>query len=686
MKHALKHRGRGVALAGLLVGVAVAAAAAQAADSPAPAPSAPAAEPLPLSALVALPRFVQPVLSPDGRSLAVLAPLKGKRNLMVVDLKTMQGKAITGFNEFDVVDLTWVGSQRLVFTLGRLDTPTGAEYGDGGGLFTVRTDGSGYRKLNPTLREQRASNSSYRLMSLMAPVPGSDHEILVRTNQRSAKVLDIYRVDLDSGERKLLTLEQPGHVVDWVLDAQGLPRAAMVVDDPELEPEQRRHRLMVRASVGAPWVELASFEAGSKDVWDLVAFAANDQDLIVSARNGRDTAGLHLLSVSEKRLLEVIAQHPRYDLSGGLIFDPRSHRPVGLSFQDEQVQTAYFDEGYAALQRGLERQFPDKAVRLQRSQGTQTLVQVWSDRSVPTFYLYDDEKKTLEELLRSRDDLPDDRLVSMRSFLLKTRDGLEIPSYYFLPADYQPGQRLPTVVHVHGGPHSRSDTWGFGSFGVREAQILASRGYAVVLPNFRITPGLGRKIYQAGFGQIGRTMSEDHEDAALWAVQQGFADRDRLCISGASYGGYATLWALIKTPELFKCGVAGLVVSDYQLQLESNRGDTSRSKAGVAFWRRLLGLKPGEDWSRAHEVSPAYHAERLKGALFIYAGADDVRTPIEQTERMVKALNQAGHPPDVVLIKQGEAHGYGKVESNLELYTKMLDFLDRQIGPASLKR
>ncbi len=646
-------------------------------------PSAEVTEPLPLAQFVALPKFIRPVLSPDGRTLAVLAPTGGnKRNLLLVDLETMKGRAVTGQTDFDVLNVYWVGSQRLVYTLGRLDSPSGPESGDGGGLFAVKVDGTGFRKLSPTVREMR-STGKYQRMLMRGRVPGSENEILVSSDMRSRGVEDIYRVNVDTGERKLLTFDQPGRVVEWGLDHDGVPRAAMVASDLDALPEERVHRLMVRDTVGGEWRTLRTFESGERDVWSILGYAENNADLIVSARNGMNTAGLHVVDARTGKITETLAQHPRYDINDGLRIDPVSRKPVGLAFNDDTYQAAYFDAGYAALQKSLEATFPGKAVAIQRSEGKRTLVVVSSDRSVPTYYLFDEERKTLEEALRSSEVIEERHLVPMRPFLLKTRDGLEIPSYYFLPASYKPGDKLPTVVHVHGGPHVRADIWGTGGFGVREAQILASRGYAVILPNFRITPGLGDKIYQAGFGEVGRKMSEDHEDAAQWGVQQGFADPARLCISGASYGGYATLWAMIKTPDMFKCGISGLMVSDYELQLTSTRGDTHNNKAGVAYWRKLLGLKDGS-WERAHEVSPALHAARLKGALFIYAGADDVRTPLEQTEKMVDALKKAGHPPEVVIIKPGEAHGYGKVENNLDLYTRMLDFLDRHIGPKSL--
>jgi dipeptidyl aminopeptidase/acylaminoacyl peptidase len=137
--------------------------------------------------------------------------------------------------------------------------------------------------------------------------------------------------------------------------------------------------------------------------------------------------------------------------------------------------------------------------------------------------------------------------------------------------------------------------------------------------------------------------------------------------------------ALAKTPELFKCGVAGLSVSDWELITSSTAGDTAYSPAAVTFARRLTGADKNPAASR--EVSPVNMASRMKGALFMWAGADDIRTPIEQTRKMESALERAGNPPKGVLIKAGEGHGYGSVDNNVELYDQMLKFLETQIGP-----
>ncbi|WP_343631431.1 alpha/beta fold hydrolase [Roseateles sp.] len=573
-----------------------------------------------------------------------------------------------------------------MFSHGHLDTPTGPDSGDAGGQFLTKADGSKVITLAANARDQ-VRDGQFRWRGMRYAGRSKDaNKIVVYSNQRGGRSWDVMSLNLDTNERELLTPKHPGEVEQWLVDQEGIPRVAVVTTekDEELPPEERLMRVMIRDSLEAPWRELAKFTRGSGERWQPVDFAENNRDLIVSFNGKRDTSALYRFDTTKGEMGELIAAHPRYDLGEtaegmqATLLKVRN-KVVGLSFDDETVQTVYFDDRLARRQHMLEKAFPGKEVWAQDTDTDLVLVSVQSDRSPPVFYLYDEARKTMREFLRASETLDERHLVAMRPFLLKTRDGLEIPSYYFLPASYKPGQKLPVVVHIHGGPFARADTWGTSGFGVREAQLLASRGYAVVLPNFRITPGFGKKIYRAGFGEYGRKMSEDHEDAATWAVRQGFGDPKRICISGASYGGAAALWATIKSADVFACAVAGLAPSDPRVQNTSVQTDYVYSKGAVAHWKRVLGVK-GDDWSVADEVAPARHADRSRIPIFMYSGMDDYRVPIEQTRLMADALKKAGKPPEVVMIKMGEAHGFGKLDNRVELYTEMLKFLARHIG------
>jgi dipeptidyl aminopeptidase/acylaminoacyl peptidase len=266
----------------------------------------------------------------------------------------------------------------------------------------------------------------------------------------------------------------------------------------------------------------------------------------------------------------------------------------------------------------------------------------------------------------------------MRAFLLATRDGLEIPGYYLLPKDHSPGTRLPTVIIIHGGPEVRTDYWGYSSIGVQQAQLLASRGYAVVLPNFRITPGLGARIHQAGVGQLGRKMQDDHEDATRWAIGQGFADPGRLCVMGGSYGGFAALLEGVRSPSLYKCVIASFAVTDFGDLVGSSSSVYNYSRYTPSYYRRLLG-DALSDPAVMKRISPAKNAASIKAAVLLVAGAEDRIAPIEQTRAMQRALERAGNAPRM-LVKGNEGHGFRSLSARVEEGETILDFLNTHIG------
>lgn len=654
----------------------------------APAPTSASQAPFPIKDYMRYPDFSTPVLSPNGQYLAVLVPVKDKFNLAVLDLGTRKINVLTSIEAFDVRNPQWVGNDYLIFTMGQLNSPSGPGQFDGGGLFMVARDGKSSRGLAPTVREMRNSGQrAGRGMYPIARLPGSSTEVLIAGNLRSGDSSDVYRLDVTTGKTTLVTVDRPARVNGWVLDRNLVPRIAVSSVKDELESI-----IHFRESETSPWVELTRIKGssmtGGADKFVPLAFDEDNKNLLVASNEGRDTTAIFRYNVATKKLGDIVASHPRFDMGvdatgqrvNGLILSQKDRAVLGYAVNAERPQQVWTNESWAKVQAMVDGALPNRVNMIQRTDSDKSLITSYSDRTSPEYFLLDEAKRTIEEVAKGMSWLTDKHLVEQRSFILKTRDGLEIPSYYFLPANYKPGDKLPTVVHIHGGPFARADSWGplwLGGFGVAEGQLLASRGYAVVVPNFRVTPEMGKKIYLAGYNAIGRQMSEDHEDAAKWAVDQGFADPQRMCISGASYGGYATLQALVKTPDLFKCGVAGLSVTDLDRQLTSTAGDTAYSTEGQKYWREIIGEDKAPGTAKA--VSPLTNANKIKAPVFFYAGADDIRTPLEQTNLMVDALRRNGQQPEV-LIKKEEGHGFGRLENRIDMYEKILKFLDTHIG------
>ena len=635
-----------------------------------------------LEELIRPPQTLSVAMSRSGSHLAVLTPYHGRINIAVIDMATRKGTLITNFEDFDVISVNWVGDERLVFSLGQLNEPSGAFEFNAGGLFMVSRDGTEQRSLAPTVQESRRRNQLHRSLSFYRTIPNNDTEIIASGNMTDGDSEDLYRLNVRNGRYTLLTQGRPAsYTSEWVLDSKLVPRVVTAtVKDTVTEV------VYYRAGESEPWVEIGRYDRNKGPTFVPLAFESDDKTLQVASNQGRDTMAVYRYDPAAKKLGEMIAFHPRYDIGAnaegervaGVITSAKDDKIIGYRVDGAKPETVWVDEYYGKIQASLDATFKDRINNFRRTpDGKKFLVTSYSDQATARWYLFDEEKRTIEEIAAGRPWL-DGKLVEQRPFIFKTRDGMEIPGYYFLPKDAKPGAKLPTIVHIHGGPHARADSWANG-FGVLEAQIFASRGYAVVLPNFRITPGFGGKIYYSGFGSYGKQMSEDHEDALKWAVDQGFADPARVCISGASYGGYAALQAMVKTPGLFKCAIAGLAPTDVEFQITTLEGDTGWNEQAMKFWKTVIGSD--DLGSKAvRDVSPVYNADKIKGAVFLYAGQDDIRVPISQINRMNRALRSAGNPPAAFVVKDKEGHGYGKTENLLDLYTQVLKFTDEQIG------
>jgi dipeptidyl aminopeptidase/acylaminoacyl peptidase len=629
------------------------------------------------------PNLANITLSRDGKQMAATVPFKGRMNLAVIELDSRKATALTSFTDFDVVSVSWIGNNRLLYSLGQFNSPTGPGQFDGGGLFIIDKDGKNFRRLSQTVRETRAKNEYvYRGLDFYRLIPNNVDEIIASGNMVSADSVDLFRLNLNTGKYTLLTRGRPADLTSrWITDSKLVPRVVSASIRDTLTTV-----VYYRKDEDSPWYEITRYEANKGTKIIPLAIEANNKTLQVASNVGRDTMGVFKFDPETKTLGELIAAHPRYDMGAavdgsgvpGVVTDfNEDNKLLGYSVQAAKPEIVWLDEKYASVQRSLDASLPDRINRFRRTpDGKRMIVTSYSDLLPARWYLYDQEAKTIEEIGTSRPWL-DGKLTEQRPFVYKTRDGIEIDGYFFLPKNYKPGTKLPTIVHIHGGPFARADTWGSG-FGTIEGQLFASRGYAVIVPNFRVTPGLGSKVYYAGFGSYGREMSNDHEDALKWGVEQGFVDSSRVCMSGASYGGYAALQALVRNDSLWKCAIAGLAVTDLKYQLTSRDVDFVENVAAVNYWKSVLG-ETNLDSQLTKDISPVFNAAKIKKPVFLYAGKDDIRVPIAQIMRMARELERVGNAPKGFVIKEQEGHGFGKLENNVDLYTQVLAFLKENL-------
>jgi dipeptidyl aminopeptidase/acylaminoacyl peptidase len=297
------------------------------------------------------------------------------------------------------------------------------------------------------------------------------------------------------------------------------------------------------------------------------------------------------------------------------------------------------------------------------------LVHAWSDREPSRWYLLDVPGERLKLLAVGRPGLDPAKARPMEALRYAARDGLSIPAYLTRP-DSGPGPQ-PLVVVVHGGPATR-DHWGWED----EVQLLAAQGYVVFQPQFRGSTGFGLRFERAGWRQWGQSMQDDITDGVQHLVDQGIADPARICIYGASYGGYAAVWGLAKTPDLYRCGVSFAGVADIG-HMMSDQSDANANRH-AREWRRLMVGSVDADAAQFDAVSPLKHAARIRAPLFIAHGLHDERVPISHAEKLRQALDRAGKPYEWLELSTG--HGLHDSWSERQFLEKLLAFLSKHLA------
>lgn len=615
----------------------------------------------------------RPVLSPDGQNLAVLTPRNGRFVLAVINLETRASTVVASDPEWNVANPQWVNNRRLVFSINKGSDEV-LEKQTGGGLFAVNSDGSGFRKLVISMKEASSSGMPYKPVSVLQRVGGDSNDLIVVNNERGRDAdlgaSDVFRLDTTNGRMTLLTFNNPGAVSGWVLDHNNVIRvaSALTVEDSSKRIQQT---VYLRADDKSPWKPIYKAYADEGTDMNPLGFDFDNQTLFVAGRfNGRDKAGVHIWDTAKNVPGELIAEHAEVDIAGGLVFDDTRKKVVGVSVNGMKPELYYFDEEYARLQATLDASFPGQQVYFQW-RGNHAIVTTTGVNNVGKLYYFDTVKKSLETLYSVKPELEGKKLSEQTVIQYKARDGLTIPAYLTLPEGQKP-QALPLVAYIHGGPHAR-DAYGYDPI----TQMLASRGFAVLQPQFRMSTGFGWKHHTAGWKQWGLTMQDDITDGVEELVKQGIVDRNRVCIIGASYGGYATMYGLVKNPDLYKCGINWVGVTDVKMLFTVNWSDMS-GPVMDNLGTRMHG-DPKTDEAYFTKVSAIGNADKIKAPVLMAYGSEDRRVPLIHGEKMRDVLRKQGTPVEW-MVMTGEGHGWSKESNNILWGETVYRFINRYIG------
>lgn len=639
------------------------------------------AAPSPVEHFTRLPEIDGVVVSPTGKRLALLVfSPDGRRRLGVMDLDPLgKPRIVAGFGDADIDEVQWVSDDRLVFEAHE----PGAEVREGGaGTFAVDHDGTQQRQLI-AWRTSTARVGSH-IVSRVLPYGWFLHSVTddgsgdVFVQQRLDDALgDLDRVQLArlstlTGELRTLSHGVPPGTRRWLLDPQGEPRLLLAYRD-------GRQKVYRRSEPSAPWEAIADYEPLTEGGFLPWHAEADGRVWVLMRRSGESQALFEYDVAARRPKPEPALALPGFDLHPTKVIDPVGGRLLGVHFVADRPMSYWFDDALQQLQLGIDAALPAaRSNRLYCGRCTTSrhiVVRSSSDRQPAEYFLFDRAKGVLQAIGAARPWIAEATQGRRSLHRIEARDGLKLPVYLTRPAGTAEGRPLPAVVLVHGGPWVRGANLAWEA----EAQFLASRGYLVIQPEFRGSEGYGFALFRAGWKQWGRAMQHDLEDTLRWAAQQRLADASRVCVVGASYGGYAALMAPIATPGVFRCAASFAGVTDITRMYDITWSDLS--EAARRYSMPVLIGSPDADAAQLDAASPLKRAGEIKVPLLVAHGALDRRVPIAHARAFVDAAKKADVAVDYVVYPD-EAHGFMKPANRADHYRRLERFLESALRGA----
>lgn len=588
-------------------------------------------------------------LSPDGKFISYMKRREtGERDLYLKETATQKETLLIKQEEDLIKGYFWANNRRILY----LQDKGGNENNH---VFGIDVTGQNKSELTPFDGVK---------VDIIEDLKEDENHVIVQMNKDNPQQEEPYLLNINTGEiTKLYTVVAgDAPVSSYDFDRKGNLRAInRIVEGTKME-------LLYKIDGEFKRVMLTDF-GDSFGISSFNPSSKNPDEAYVISNLDNDKTEIQLYDLKANKKIKTIFSNDEFDVSGVSLSRKRNYEIDYFSYTGEKTVVVPVSSTYKKIYARLQKEFGEKQFFTvgKTDDESQYMVAVTSDKIVGEYYLYDLKKDKVTLLYKILPHLKAEDMATMKPIKFKSRDGLTLYGYITLPANYKKGEKIALIVNPHGGPQGIRDYWGFNP----EAQLFASRGYATLQVNFRVSGGYGKEFLKAGFGQIGRKAMDDVEDGVDYVIAQGWVDKTRVAIYGASHGGYAVLRGMTKTPEKYACGVDYVGVSN----LHTFMGTIP------PYWEKYRELlykiwydpTIPEEKTIMDEISPALHVDKIVKPLFVVQGANDPRVNIDEADQIVESLRKRGVEVPY-MVKYDEGHGFGKEENQLELYKTMMGF------------
>lgn len=593
--------------------------------------------------------------SPNGHYLAYREKDENLKNhVYIKNVKTEEVKKVIEEKDELIRGYGWANENRLIYIM---DKGGNEDYH----LFAIDIDGNNQKELTPFDGVK---------VEILEGLKEDKSHMIISMNKNNPQVFEPYKINIITGDlEQLYKNEDPTNpIMGYEFDKNGKLRGfSRLRDGVNMDLYYTLDGTNYTLKKQLSW----------KDAFSILSFnyASNNPDEAYVASNlTSDKSKIYLYDLKEDKIIKELFSNENYDVSGIRLSRKRGYELDYFSYEGEKSVVIPVSDYYKKLHKRITTEFPDYAYSIAdfTDDESKYLIFLQSDKLYGTYYAYDALKDEFKLLYNLMPNLAEKDMAEMRPITFKSRDGITLHGYITLPKEAINGKKVPVIVNPHGGPQGVRDSWGFNP----EAQLFASRGYATLQVNFRISGGYGKKFLESGFKQIGRKAMDDVEDGLQYVINQGWVDKDKAAIYGGSHGGYAVLRGLTKTPDLYACGVDYVGVSNLFTFMQTI----------PPYWAPYLKILKEiwydesipEEKIIMEEVSPAFQIDKIKKPLFVVQGANDPRVNIDESDQIVKALRAKG--VDVpYMVKYDEGHGFAKEENRIDLYKAMMGFYAKHL-------